>query len=90
MNQIEGIVDLQIKPSDRLSERTMLRGWGIKIKLERETFSSFGEMFLFGALLDRFLRGLATQSCFIRAIVEDVQSAKAYEWPAKMGKKPLL
>lgn len=89
-NRIKGIADVQIKPSDRLFGRSTLRGWEIKIKLDQEAFSSFGDMYLFGTLLDHFLRGFATQSCFTRTIIDDVQNEETYEWSAGMGKRLLL
>ncbi|MSN26932.1 MAG: type VI secretion system baseplate subunit TssF [Geobacter sp.] len=88
--QIQGIMDFQTKSSDRLFGRSMLRGWEIRIKLNQEAFSSFGSMFLFGVVLDDFLRGFATESCFTQTIIEDVKDKTRYVWPAKVGRRSLL
>ena len=88
--QIQGIMDFQTKSTDSLFGRSMLRGSEIRIKLNREAFSSIGSMFLFSVMLDDFLRGFATESCFTKTIVESDQGGMSYKWPAKMGRRPLL
>ncbi|MDD2468422.1 MAG: type VI secretion system baseplate subunit TssF [Desulfuromonadaceae bacterium] len=90
VTQIQGITDLHLKPTDRLFGRSMLRGWEILIILNRESFGSPGELYLFAAMLDHFLRGFATESCFTQTIVEDVHGGKRCEWPVKTGKRPYL
>ena len=89
-NRIKGITDFQIKPTDRLMGRSMLRGWEIRIMLDSDFYDSPGDLYLFGTLLDHFLRGFATESCFTRTIVENVHGGKTYEWPAKMGRRALV
>jgi type VI secretion system protein ImpG len=89
-NRIKGITDFQIKPTDRLMGRSILRGWEIRIALDSDFYDSPGDLYLFGTLLDHFLRGFASESCFTRTIVEHVQGGSTYEWPAKMGRRALV
>jgi len=89
-NRIQGIKALHIKPADRLDGRLMLRGWEIRFTLNQDSYDSSGDLYLFGTLLDHFLRGFATGSCFTRTIVEDVKAGIRYEWPVKMGNRPLV
>jgi type VI secretion system protein ImpG len=89
-NRIKGIKDFQIKQTDRLMGRSMLHGWEIRIALDSDFYDSPGDLYLFGTLLDHFLRGFATVSCFTRTIVENVQGGITYEWPAKMGRRALV
>jgi type VI secretion system protein ImpG len=89
-NRIKGITGFQIKQTDRLMGRSMLRGWEIRIVLDSAFYDSPGDLFLFGSLLDHFLRGFATESCFTRTIVENVQGGRTYEWPARMGRRALV
>lgn len=88
--KISGIADLQIKSADRLIGPVMTMGREIRIKLNRDYYVSPGDMFLFGALLDHFLGGFASESSFIRTVIEDVQSGVEYGWPARMGRRHLL
>lgn len=87
---IQGIQDVQIKETDRLLGRSILRGWEFHIKLNKNYFNSQGELYLFGALLDQFMRWYATESSFTRTVIEDVHSKIIYEWPVKMGRRSLL
>jgi len=89
-NRIQGITNLQIKPADRLNGRSMLRGWEIGIKLNPDFYDSPGDLYLFGALLDHFLRGFATESCFTRTIIEGARSGEMYGCPVKMGRRALV
>ena len=88
--QIQGIEDLKVKATDRLFGGSMQRGWEVCIRLNQESYSSLGEIYLLGTLLDIFFRDLAPQSSFTRTIVEIYQDGEKFEWPAKMGRRPLL
>jgi len=83
-------VDLDITTIDRLVGRSIQRGWKIRIKLQKECFASDGDMYLFSAILDRFMAQFATQAVFTQTIIVDVQGQWEYKWPERMGKRPLL
>jgi type VI secretion system protein ImpG len=89
-NRIQGITDFTIKAKDSLFGESMRRGWEIRIKLNPELFDSPGDLYLFGAQLDNCLREFASESCFTRTLIEDVQGVELYAWHAKMGRKPLM
>lgn len=88
--RIDGISDIRIQPSDRLLQGRIRRGWSILIMLDADSFSSGGDLYLFGAVLEEWLREFISESCFARTVVEVAQGGRRYEWPAKMGKRPLL
>lgn len=90
INRIQGITGLQITAVDRLLGRSVLRGWEIRITLDGDFYDSPGDLYLFGVMLDHFLREFATESCFTRTIIEDVQSGKWYDFPVKMGKRCVI
>ncbi len=89
-NRTQGITGLHIKATDMLFGRYMLRGWEIRITLNSNLYDSPGDLYLFGALLDHFLRGFANQSCFTITIVEGARDGVRYEWPMKMGRRRLV
>lgn len=89
-SRLQGIIGFKIKPTDRLFGSTMLRGWEIRILLNRDSYNSPGDLYLFGTLLDRFLRDFATESCFTKTIVKDIQGEERFEWSVNMGRKPLV
>ncbi|MBC8017393.1 MAG: type VI secretion system baseplate subunit TssF [Verrucomicrobia bacterium] len=88
--RLEGIVGLRIAAIDRLFGGSMQRGWEIRIRLQKDCFTSNGEMYLFSAMLERFMALFATQSAFTLTVIEDVQGTLEYRWPERMGKRPLL
>jgi len=87
---IGSIEDLQLMSTDWFFSGELIRGWEIKVKLNSESFGSPGELYLFGALLDRFFRGFVIQSSFLRTMVVVRQNGNKYEWPAMMGRQSLL
>jgi type VI secretion system protein ImpG len=86
--RLNGIVSLDITTIDRLMGRSIQRGWEIKIKLQKECFASDGDMYLFSAILDRFMAQFATQAVFTQTVIEDVQGKQEYKWPERTGKRP--
>jgi type VI secretion system protein ImpG len=47
-------------------------------------------LYLFSAVLERFLGGYVTQNCFIRLVVEEIGKGYRFEWPARMGDRCVL
>jgi type VI secretion system protein ImpG len=89
-NRLHGIEGLDVAARNRLVGRSILRGWEIRIKLQKKQFASDGDMYLFSALLDRFMALFATQTVFTQTVVEDVHGRREYRWPLRMGKRPLV
>lgn len=89
-DRIQGIMKLQIQQTDRLLGTSMRRGWEIRITLNGLSYDSPGDLYLFGVMLDHFLRGFATESCFTRTTIEDAQNGRVYDWPVQMGRRCLL
>jgi type VI secretion system protein ImpG len=40
--------------------------------------------------MDRFLGGYASINTFTRTTVQEVAKGEAYEWPARVGDRPLI
>jgi type VI secretion system protein ImpG len=87
---IEGIQGLTIEACDRIVRQVMKRGWNIRIMLDPEYYCSPGDRYLFGMMLDHFLRGFVSEAYFSRTIIEDVRGDIAYELPTKMGRRALV
>ncbi len=88
--RIKGIIGLNIKACDRLVRQVMKRGWNVEITLAPAHFLSSGDMYLFGAMLDHFFSGFVSETFFSRIIIAGMQDGVKYEWPAKMGRRPLV
>ncbi len=88
--RIEGIQGLRIEACDRLVRQVMKRGWNVEITLAPEHFLSSGDMYLFGALIDHFVSGFVSEAFFSRIIIKGMHDEVIYEWPTKMGRRPLV
>jgi type VI secretion system protein ImpG len=88
--RIDAIASIAAKPADRLIGRTIYRGYDVRLKLRGDQFTSPGDLYLFSAVLERFLGGYVTQNCFIRLVVEEIGKGYRFEWPARMGDRCVL
>ena len=88
--KIDSIVSIDAKPADRLIGRTIYRGYDVRLKLRGDHFTGPGDLYLFSAVLERFLGGYVTQSCFVRLVVEEIGRGYRFEWSARMGDRFVL
>lgn len=88
--RIEGIADVSVKTEDRLVSGITIRGQEINLKLNSDHFAGLGDMYLFGSIMDHFLGTYAAINCFTRLRVEDSLKGDVYEWPERMGDRPLI
>ncbi|NVN91513.1 MAG: type VI secretion system baseplate subunit TssF [Desulfuromonadales bacterium] len=83
--KIDAVESIGVNPADRLIGRSMYRGYDIRLKLRGDHFAGPGDLYLFSAVLERFLGGYVTQNCFIRLVVEEIGKGYLFEWPTRMG-----
>ncbi len=88
--RIDGIIEIEALPTDRLMKGRMFRGYEVQLKLRGDHYSGPGDLYLFGSVLERFLGGYVTQNCFIRLVVEEVGKGYRFKWPARMGDRCVL
>ncbi len=88
--RIDAIDSVEAIPTDRLIGRTIYRGYEVHLKLRGDHFTSPGDLYLFSSVLDRFLGGYVTQSCFVRLVVKEIGKGFRFEWPARMGDRCVL
>jgi type VI secretion system protein ImpG len=88
--KIDAIDSIEAKPADRLIGRTMYRGYDVRLKLRGEHFAGPGDLYLFSAVLERFLGGYVTLNCFIRLVVEEIDKGYQFEWPTRMGDRCVM
>ncbi len=88
--RISAIETIEDKPSDILFKGVMLRGREVTMKIRQDYFISAGDMHIFGSALDSFLSGYASINCFTQLIIKETLKGETYEWPAKLGRQPLI
>lgn len=88
--KVNSIVGLEIVPEERLFGKSIYRGQKINIKLRGDQFISSGDMFLFGTILENFLGSYASFNTYTALTFEDTIKWETIQWPARLGKRPLI
>ncbi|HVM99762.1 MAG TPA: type VI secretion system baseplate subunit TssF [Caulobacteraceae bacterium] len=88
--QVDGVLGVtssqvtrRIPGRDRLA---FARGLRIKIKLDDVSYEN-ARMFLFSAVLERFLAEFATINSFTECVFESVQEGTFMQWPPRVGQR---
>ncbi|HEX8365227.1 MAG TPA: type VI secretion system baseplate subunit TssF [Allosphingosinicella sp.] len=88
--QIDGILSIGSKPVSRRvpeQDRTAIaRGHRIRIHLDDGAFDQ-SRMFLFGAVLERFLAEFATINSFTETVFESSMEGEFARWPPRIGRR---
>ena len=73
------------------SGRTMAfaRGKQVRLKLDDTAFEN-GQMFLFAAIVDRFLAELVSINSFVETIFESPEQGEFVHWPLRTGQRPTI
>ena len=91
--QIEAIKTLQAQPVVRQfpaqGHITFGRGMEIKLVCDEDGFQGQG-VFLFGAVLERFLSRYASMNTFTELVISSPQRNEIYRWRARVGNNHLL
>jgi type VI secretion system protein ImpG len=91
--QIESIKELEVKPVVRQFPHsghiTFGRGLEVKVTCDENGFQGLG-VFLFGAVLERFISRYASMNTFTELVLSTQQRNEIYRWPARVGNSHLL
>jgi type VI secretion system protein ImpG len=88
--RINGISAISVKACDRLVEGIPMRGQEVKITVDAGNFTSIGDMYLFGMLLDRLMASFSSLNCFTEFSLVDSTTNEVYRWPIRAGDRPLI
>ena len=89
--RIEGLEDLRIAAETRLVGRGGIRrGQAVTLRCRSDHFAGMGDLFIFGSVLERHLGDCAALGAFIRVELEDPRSGHRFQWPPRIGGKPLI
>lgn len=88
--QIDGVMAINSRPVVRripgLDRMAVARGSRITIKLDDASYDN-GRIFLFSAVIERFLAEFATVNSFTECIFETPLEGTLAKWPARIGRK---
>ncbi|MEN6466588.1 MAG: type VI secretion system baseplate subunit TssF [Syntrophaceae bacterium] len=90
LKRIEGILDLQIRPLDRLTAGIMTRGQAVEVTARSDHFAGPGDFYIFGSVLDLFLGVFSSLNVFTQFSLKDSLTGQITRWPARIGRRPLL
>ena len=88
--RIDGITDIKVGACDRLVGGISMRGQKIEVSVDSSFFTSRGDMYLFGSLLDRVLGSFASLNSFTEFSLKDSVTEELYHWPLRAGDRPLI
>jgi type VI secretion system protein ImpG len=82
--------DVRVKPAERLFRGIPVRGVQIDVDLDESGFAGDGDLFLFGAILERLFAHYVSLNSFSKASIFALQTKAIYQWPARSGNLTLL
>lgn len=88
--RIAGIEDVTARPCERWVRGMLLSGREVRVKVRRDHFGGPGDLYLFGCVLDRFLAQCAEPNTFTQLTLDETLKGGVYQWPPRLGRKPLL
>jgi len=87
---IAGIEEVTALSCDRWVRGMLLSGREVRVKVRRDHFGGPGDLYLFGCVLDRFLAQCAEPNTFTQLTLDETLKGGVYQWPPRLGRKPLL
>lgn len=88
--QIDGLLAIRSEPVTRRvpgqNRAAFARGQRLRLKLDDAPFEN-ARMFLFSAVLERFLGEFATVNAFTECVFESRQEGTFAQWPPRMGQR---
>ncbi|AZQ11522.1 type VI secretion system baseplate subunit TssF [Shewanella khirikhana] len=88
--RLAGIVAIESKPSERIIRGLPVRGLKTILKLDQQSFASEGDLYLFGAVLNRFFALYSSINSFHELVVVNVHNKETYTWDLEQGQQPLI
>jgi len=87
--RINGLLDIDSKPEDRLVDGLMLRGRKILLEARYDHFASQGDLYLFASILNEFFSVYSTMNSFTRFTLKERLRGEIISWPVRIGERPL-
>ena len=82
--------DVRVRSAERLFRGIPVRGVQLDIDLDESGFAGDGDLFLFGAILERLFAHYVSLNSFSKTSIFALQTKATYLWPARSGNLTLL
>jgi type VI secretion system protein ImpG len=87
---LEGIRSIVTRREKRLFEGAMITGVAVEVGLDEDHFTSTGDLYLFGTVLDELFGQFVSLNAFKRLSVRGTRYGEVFTWPARIGQRQLL
>jgi type VI secretion system protein ImpG len=87
---LEGIRSVTTRREKRLFDGAMITGIAVEVGLDEDHFTSTGDLWLFGSVLDELFGQFVSLNAFKRLIVRGTRYGEVFSWPARIGLRQLL
>ena len=67
-----------------------MRGTSINLEMNEESFAGEGDMYVFASVLNEFFALYASINAFTELTVRGTKFGELYQWPARLGRQPIL
>lgn len=86
------ITSVSAQPGDRLVGRppVVVRGMNVRLDVHETRFAHFGELLLFGSVLDHFLRDASTVNTYTQLTLCGIDHKLERRWPPRVGSQELI
>ena len=91
--RIDGLLKVESKPVVRRIRQpdgaAVARGLEVTLTFDEKAFEGSG-LFLYGAILDRFLAEYSTINSFVQTVVRSNERGEVMRWPPRVGNRITL
>jgi type VI secretion system protein ImpG len=88
--KVEGITGLQTRPTQTLVKGLMMRGTEITLSLSQDHFSSPGDLYLFGSVLDYFFGVYSSINSYTQLTIDETITGNSFRWNPRLGERFLF
>ncbi|HEX7030857.1 MAG TPA: type VI secretion system baseplate subunit TssF [Gammaproteobacteria bacterium] len=88
--RVQGVHDVKVKAADRLINGAVFRGQDITVSVMKDGFAGPGDLYLFGAMLERLLASFSSLNAFTAMTLIETQTGERYRWAPRLGTRPLI
>jgi type VI secretion system protein ImpG len=88
--RINGINNVSASPANRIISGALFQGQHIEIEASEDHFSSEGDLFLFGCVLNDFFADYVSMNHFTSLTIKTMIHGDEYQWQTKSGNRFLI
>jgi len=88
--RVQGIEDVEVKQVSKIVRGLLIRGQEINVKLRLDNFTSLGDLYLFGMVLNYYFGVYCSFNTFVKLKVSDIRSGEVFTWKERQGERLVI